>query len=148
MGCRNNIFIINGIIYDVLSSVKKDPIILQIYDYQQMFDAMFLEEAVIDMFDIGICNEDLGLIYEANKKIHMAIKIPFGLSERKVVKNSVLQGDTFGPSFASVQVEKIGKNAIENGYFYLYKNEVPIWILGMVDDVIGITKTGHRAIEL
>ena len=42
-GCRNNIFIINGIIHDVLSSAKKKPVILQIYDYTQMFDAMNLK---------------------------------------------------------------------------------------------------------
>ena len=27
-GCRNNICIVNGIIHDVLSSVKKDPVML------------------------------------------------------------------------------------------------------------------------
>ena len=38
-GCRNNIFIINGIIHDVMSSKKKKPVVLQITDYKQMFDA-------------------------------------------------------------------------------------------------------------
>ena len=37
-GCRNNIFIINGIINYVLRSRKKKPVMLQIYDYAQMFD--------------------------------------------------------------------------------------------------------------
>ena len=45
-GCRNNIFIINGIIHDVMSSKRKEPVLMQIYDYRQMFDAMFLEEAI------------------------------------------------------------------------------------------------------
>ena len=33
-GCRNNIFIINGIIHDVMKSKKKKPVLLQIYDYR------------------------------------------------------------------------------------------------------------------
>ena len=32
-GCKNNIFIINGIIHDVLKSKKNNPVLLQIYDY-------------------------------------------------------------------------------------------------------------------
>ena len=35
-GCRNNIFIINGIIHDVMSSRKKTPVLFQIYNYKQM----------------------------------------------------------------------------------------------------------------
>ena len=45
-GCRNNIFIVNGIIHDVMSSKKKEAVLLQIYDYKQMFDAIHLEQAV------------------------------------------------------------------------------------------------------
>ena len=37
-GCRNNIFIFNGIIHDVMASKKKHPVLLQIYDYRQMFE--------------------------------------------------------------------------------------------------------------
>ena len=46
-GCKNNIFIINGIIHDVLKSKKMKPILLQIYDYAQMFDSIDLQEAII-----------------------------------------------------------------------------------------------------
>ena len=37
-GCRNNIFIVNGIIHDIMSSKKKKPATLQFYDYRQMFE--------------------------------------------------------------------------------------------------------------
>jgi hypothetical protein len=43
-GCRNNIFIVNGIIHDVMSSKSKNPVLLQIYDYKQMFDASILNK--------------------------------------------------------------------------------------------------------
>ena len=44
-GCRNNILIINGIIHDIISKMKQ-PALLQIYDYRQMFDAIGLQEAL------------------------------------------------------------------------------------------------------
>ena len=42
---KNNIFIINGIIHDVMAS-RKPPVVLQYYDYSQMFDSMNLDEAI------------------------------------------------------------------------------------------------------
>ena len=51
-GCKNNIWIINGIIHEVLKSKNMKPIILQIYDYAQMFDSMDLREAISDIYDV------------------------------------------------------------------------------------------------
>ena len=51
-GCRNNIFIINGIIHDVLRSKKKKPVLLQIYDYAQIFDSINLKQAISDVYEM------------------------------------------------------------------------------------------------
>ena len=148
MGCRNNIFMINGIIHDVLSSAKKSPVILQVYDYSQMFDGIKLEEALSDIFDVGVQDENLGLLYKDNKTVHMAVKTSSGLSDRKPISSSVLQGDTFGPPLASVQADHIGRATMEEGYFYKYKDVLPVGVLGLVDDLLGITKVGHIAHEM
>ena len=37
---------------------------------------------------------------------------------------------------------------MEAGYNYLYKNELPIGFLGMVDDIVGVTEAGYRATQL
>ena len=47
-GCRNNLFIINGIIHDVNKSRNMKPILLQLYDYSQMFDSINLQQAISD----------------------------------------------------------------------------------------------------
>ena len=39
-GCKTNIFIVNGIIHETLKKGKNKPIVLQIYDYAQMFDSI------------------------------------------------------------------------------------------------------------
>ena len=147
-GCRNNIFIVNGIIHDVMSSVKKSPVLLQIYDYRQMFDAINLEEAISDVYDAGVRDDNLALIYRANENINMAVNTPSGLSERQTITNVVLQGDTWSSLLASVQVDSIGKEVEKTGYGYRYKDVLPVTLLGLVDDMIGITDAGFKAQQL
>ena len=147
-GCRNNIFIVNGIIHDVMSSKKKEAISLQIFDYKQMFDAINLKQAASDIYDAGVNDDDLTLIYEANKDIKMAVNTPNGLTERQTIKNVVLQGDTFGSILASVQVDSIGKEVEEAGIGYRYKDALDVGMLSLVDDIIGVTKAGHQAHQM
>ena len=87
---RNHIFIINGIIHDVLSSKKKKAIDIQIMDYRQCFDSMWLEETMNDLFEAGVNDDNLALIYEANKEVQVAVKTPNGLTERKHIKEIIL----------------------------------------------------------
>ena len=101
-----------------------------------MFDSVNLKEAISDLYDYGVQDGDLQLLYKANKEIFMAVKTSGGLTNRQIITNSVLQGDTWGPMMASVQVEKIGKSVEEAGIGYLYKNQLPIIILGLIDDVV------------
>ena len=117
-GCKSNIWIINGIIHEVLKSKRMKPVLLQIYDYKQMFDSIDLKEAISDIFNVGVDDDSLTLIYKANSEIQMAVKTPSGLTERQKVENIVLQGDTFGSLLASVQVDAIGKDCVEAGLGY------------------------------
>ena len=144
-GCRNNIFIINGIIHDVLHSKKKKPVLLQIYDYAQMFDSINLKQAISDVYEAGLKDDNISLVYKANREIFMAVNTPDGLSERQTLENIVLQGDTWGSILASVQVDTIGQECSESGYGYAYKDILPVGILGLVDDTIGVTEVGYKA---
>ena len=112
-GCRNNIFLINGIIHEVMKSKKMKPVQLQFYDYSQMFDSINLEEAISDIFDAGVDDDNLVMVYKANSEVDMAVKTPYGLTSRKIVKNIVLQGDTWGSILTSVQVDMIGKDCLD-----------------------------------
>ena len=124
------------------------PVLLQIYDYAQMFDSINLKKAICDVFDAGLDDDMLGLIYEANKEVNMAVNTPSGLSERQIILNSVLQGDTFGSILASVQVDTIGKDCEESDYGYHYKDSLKVSLLGLVDDMIGVTEVGFKAQQM
>ena len=123
---------------------------IQIFDYAQMFDSMSLEEAVNDLYDVGVQDDTLPLLYEANQNIEMSAKTQqSGLTETQPITSVVLQGDTWGPALASNQVDTIEKECQEEGkYQFLYKDSVPVGILGMVDDLVGISEAGYKAQEL
>ena len=144
-GCRMNLFIVNGIIHDIIKSKHALPALFGIFDYSQMFDSIKLQQAISDIYEAGLKDENLSLLYQANKEIYMAVNTPGGLSERQMIEDSVLQGDTWGSLLASVQVDDIGQECAEAGHGYRYKNILPIGMLGLVDDIIGITEPGFKA---
>ena len=113
-----------------------------------MFDAIELQQALSDIYDAGVKDDNLSLIYQANKEVRMAVNTPSGLSERQTLENVVLQGDTWGSILASVQVDSIGKEVEKSGLGYLYKDVLPVSMLGLVDDMIGVTTAGYKAQQL
>ena len=49
---------------------------------------------------------------------------------------------------ASVQVDTIGKQCMQSGYGYKYKDSLSISMLGLVDDIIGVTEAGFKAQQI
>ena len=80
----------------------------------------------------------------------MIVKSPLGLCDETSFDKIVLQGDTWGPTMASNQVDTVGKQLLEElpSYIYKYKGYVPVGILGMIDDVAGVSESGTKATEL
>ena len=150
MSCINHIFVINGIIHETMSSKKNTPVTLQIYDYKQMFDAMNLKEAISDLYDSGMKDDTLALLYDANRSINVKVKTTSGLTAVNNFEELVLQGDTWGPTMAANQVDTLGKYLLKEQpeYIYKYKGSVPIGVLGMVDDLAGVSEHGMKAKQL
>ena len=138
----------DGIIHDVMVSKNSKSVVLQYYDYSQMFDSINLNEAISDIYDSGLSNDTLGLVFKSNIEVSIAIKTLHGLTDRQTVRNTVLQGDKFGSLLASVQVGKIGQDCMKAGYNYWYKDDLPVGFLGMVDDIVGVTEAGFKASQL
>ena len=60
---RNHIFVVNSIIYDVLSKKSKEPIDIMVMDYKQMFDSECLFECMNDVYEAGVTNDKFALIF-------------------------------------------------------------------------------------
>ena len=103
---RNHLFILNAIISDVMGSVKKEPIDLNVLDFKQMFDAEELSVCLNAMYEANIQDDMLALIYEANKTTIFTVKIPNGLTGPSNIVNKVLQGDVLAPLISSNMVDK------------------------------------------
>ena len=142
----NHIWVMNNVIHDQLSCVKKVPIVIQKFDYKQMFDGMDNEEACGDMFNYGVNDDHLTMIHEANSKIVICVKTPQGVSEPYTLINKTMQGDTWAPAMASAQVDSFGKEMLENqpSFMFKFNGEVPIPLLGQVDDLLGVAEAGLK----
>ena len=51
------------------------PILLQIYDYTRMFDSVDLEQALSDLYDVGVDDDTMVLLHKANKNVYMAVNL-------------------------------------------------------------------------
>ena len=140
---RNHIWIVNGIISDVLSSKKNIPIDIGIYDYRQCFDSLWLKECMNDLYTAGLDDDRFALLYNINSDVNISVKTPVGKTERQNIQNVITQGDVFGPIFCSKQVDTFGQECLEKSkHTYLYRGEVEIPPLSMVDDLLCISKCG------
>ena len=74
-----------------------------------------------DMYEVGVTNNHLNLIYEGDKRSKIAVKTPFGLTNRINLNKVVAQGEINSPLKCSVTVDSIASNHAvkENNIRYL-----------------------------
>ena len=90
---RNHVWVVNGIISEVLSSKKKPPVDIQIFDYKQCFDSLWMEECLSDLYKSGVRDDKLALLYNINKHVKIAVKTPVGRTDREDIYDVITQGD-------------------------------------------------------
>ena len=73
---------------------------------------MWLEETLNDLYEAGVHDDQLAILYEANKTVDVAVTIPHGLTIRKAKQKINLQGEVVGPIECSVTVDTYGKGAL------------------------------------
>jgi hypothetical protein len=91
---RNHLFMIHGIINSVIQAEDK-CIDIQVYDLEQAFDALWLEDCMLDLYDSlpeEECDDKLALIYETNVNNLVAVNIGVGQTERVSIPRIVHQG--------------------------------------------------------
>ena len=113
-GCRNHIWIVNGINHKHNTSVKKGNLRVQSYDYKQMFDGMDVLETMSDFFDVGFKDDHLPLIYQSNLNMSVSINTPHGPTETSILPSIIAQGDLFAPLEAAVQVDSLGSRQLRD----------------------------------
>ena len=142
---RNHLWIVHGIISDALSSKSKKPIDIQIYDYKQCFDSLWLQDCMNDFYSAGLQDDKFSLLYNINSNVNIAVRTPVGKTARASINNAITQGDVFGAMFCSKSVDTFGQECIEESrYTYIYRGEVEIPPLSMVDDLLCVSECGFK----
>ena len=112
-----------------------------------MFDKINLKEAINDLWDSGLRNDNLVMLYLLNKNNKAIIKTPVGDTKEINIDENVLQGGSWGPLKASNQMDTIGKESLKTGEnVYMYRGSQPIAALEMVDDILAIAECGVQSI--
>ena len=69
---RDNLFVVNSIMNEA-KQMKSQAIDIDVYDVAKCFDTMWLIESINDLYEAGIQNEKLCLMYLSNKNAQFAI---------------------------------------------------------------------------
>ena len=134
------------------------PVDITAYDVEKCFDSLWLKECINDLYDTGIKDDRLALVYESNSNNQIAINTPVGQTDRIDIGEVVMQGSSWGSIMCSNSVGQIGGDSLtsakrahelpkghstsvgdkrahgipESEYFiYKYKNEVELSSLEM-----------------
>ena len=144
---RNHLFVLYSILNSVLNK-ESGPIDIHMYDLRKCFDGLWLEECINNLYEAGVTDDKLALIYEGNKTNKVAIKTPGGMTKRVTIDRIVTQGGVTGPLCCSVQTDDIGKKSLETGeHLYMYKGVVGIPTLAMVDDLAQVSECGIDSVK-
>ena len=123
---RDNLFVVNGVINAVIEK-DANPVDIELFDISKCFDSLWLKECLNDLYEAGIDNSNLNLIYEGNKECFLSVKTPTGQTKRIVINETVMQGSVWGPLCCTTTMDKIGQKAYKTGSaLYMYKGMVSI----------------------
>ena len=143
---RDNIFVLGAITNSVING-NEESIDVQVYDVEKCFDALWVQECINDLYETGLSNDKLVLLYLENQNANIAVKSSTGMSRRVSINNIVMQGTVWGSLFCTATMDKLGKLVYKKeDLLYKYKGVVDTPTLGMVDDILSVQKCSQKSL--
>ena len=140
---RDNIFVINAILNSIRKG-KENEVDFQVYDVKNCFDNLWLHEVINSLYEAGLDNDKLPLLFLENRNAQVAVKTSGVLSTRANIHNIIMQGSVWGTICCVVLMDKLGKICYQNPeLLYYYKGLVAP--LQMVDDILVIQKCSTKS---
>ena len=127
-GVVDNLFILRGIMNHANYLGKE--LWLTFYDIEKCFDSLWLEDCINSLWDLGVKDHVLCLIYLMNIKATATIKTPLGDRDPLFLSNFVKQGTVLGPVLNNCSLNKLSTDSI--GYNF---GSVQIKSMKFVDDL-------------
>ena len=147
--CRDNIFVM-GAITNSVTNGNSPNIQVQVMDIKKCFDKLWLESCINELYNAGVQNDLLNMLYIENNNAEVAVKVNNNLSKRISVKNVIMQGSVWGSLKCTTLMDTLNKHMKTNpALLYKYKGDpnIEIGVLGMVDDTLGVTNCGEESIK-
>ena len=110
---------------------------INFYDFRQCFDKLWLQDCIISLYQLGLCNEMLTLIMITNSISNICVKTPFGQTKCFEKSNIVKQGSVTGSALCSVSIGDFCDNQLNSG---MAIGTHTIKSLAYVDDIATINK--------
>ena len=112
----------------------RKPLYLFFADLVKCFDRLWLKDCLNDLYDCGMRERELGLIYKLNQKALFRVATPAGLTEEVEVEEIVKQGTVYGPKLCCASTGKINQGLDEIEVIY---PNVSIQAMTYMDDIEG-----------
>ena len=97
------------------------------------------------MTDVGIKHDQLNILYIENITAQIAVKINGNISARISV-----QGSVWGSLKCTTLMDQLNKTSVSDQslqYYYRGDTNIPIGILGMVNDTLAVAECGNNSIR-
>ena len=114
---RDNLFVMNAVMNEGKKN-SKEPLDINVYDAFKCFDSLWLSESINDLYDSGLRNDKLALIYSSNTNANIAIKTSSGITERFNIQKIVMQGTVWSGLMCTNTMDKLCK--------FIYKDQILI----------------------
>ena len=92
-------FILRGVLNH--ARYVKKPVYLLAYDFTQCFDSLWLEDCLLSLWDLGVSNQLIGMMFKMNQYANVTVNTPHGPTEKFGVERIVKQGTVLGPDLCS-----------------------------------------------
>ena len=116
-------------------------LLITFYDIEKCFDSLWLEDCINSLWDLGVKNDTLFLIYLMNTKASVTIKTPMGDTYPLILSNLVKQGTVLGPVLNNCSLDRFSKESF--GYTF---GSVGMKPLEFVDDIANPSSSRQTAV--
>ena len=94
---------------------------------------MWLHEVINSIYEAGLQNDMLPLLFLENSVAKVAVKTAGGVSNRRTILNIIMQGSKFGSLFCVALMDKLGQLVYSKpDLLYYYKGKVATPPLQMI----------------
>ena len=133
------------------ASYLNKPVFLTMYDFKQCFDKVWLEDAILSLWKLGVRDDMLKLISILNARSKVVVKTSIGETEMFKTGPNTKQGTVIGPILSSASIAECCVDQKSGGATV---GSAPMRILAFVDDLAGVnhkvldTHESHKVVAL